>query len=113
MNNNRINILIASDINYAPYYGVMLTSLFMNNSDSTFDIYLITDETWPDSETKKFEKLCAKYHSTFHVYAIDATKMDDFPKTGHINKATYYNLNAANILPKDVHRVIYGWRHDC
>ncbi len=107
MNEERINILIASDINYAPYYGVMLTSLFINNSDSLFDIYLITDETWPEKETRKFEKLCAKYNSLFHVYAIDATKMDGFPKTGHINKATYYNLNAANILPKDVHRVIY------
>jgi len=42
----KINILIASDVNYAPYYGVMLTSIFENNKSLSFVIYLLTDETW-------------------------------------------------------------------
>lgn len=108
MKENIINILIASDINYAPYYGVMLTSLFLNNKDSAFDIYLITDNTWTNQETYKFENLCAKYNSYFHVQIIEDIEMADrFPICKHLNRATYYNLNIANLLPEIVHRVIY------
>lgn len=107
MKSSPINILIASDINYAPYYGVMLTSLFENNSESSFDIYLITDETWTEKETKKFSNLCEKHNSRFIVNAINVERMDSFPKSAHINRATYFNLNAANILPIAVCKVIY------
>ena len=54
MNNDRINILIACDKNYAPYYGVMLTSLFYNNKDSVFHIHWITDKFVPQEEKDKF-----------------------------------------------------------
>lgn len=108
MTNERINILIASDINYAPYYGVMLTSLFLNNKESAFDIYLITDNTWTKQETAKFERLCSKYNSNFYVRVVkDEEIIDTFPLAAHLNRATYFNLNVANLLPKSVHRVIY------
>lgn len=105
--NNHINVLIASDINYAPYYAVMLTSLFENNGESSFDIYLITDETWTKKETKKFYRLCKKHNSRFIVNAINVESMDSFPISAHINRAAYFNLNAANILPPSVHKIIY------
>ena len=108
MADEKINILIASDINYAPYYGVMLTSLFINNAESSFDIYLITDDTWTNKETERFDRLCAKYSSDFHVRIIEDIEMaNKFPIGKHLNRATYYNLNIANLLPETVHRVIY------
>lgn len=105
--NDCINILIASDINYAPYYGVMLTSLFAHNRESRFDVYLITDETWTEKETKKFEKMCEQYMSSFHVFSLDVERMDSYPQSTHLNRATYFNLNAANILPNTIHKIIY------
>lgn len=108
MTNERINILIASDINYAPYYGVMLTSLFENNKDSKFDVFLLTDDTWSIKETGRFETLCKKNNSNFYVRIIDDVEISDsFPLSAHLNRATYYNLNVANLLPESVHRVIY------
>ena len=107
MKSSTINILIASDINYAPYYGVMLTSLFENNRESSFDVFLITDETWTEKETKKFSGLCENHRSRFIVNAINVERMDSFPKSAHINRATYFNLSAANILPSSVHKIIY------
>lgn len=107
MRNSTINILIASDINYAPYYGVMLSSLFETNQESSFDVYLITDETWTEKETKKFSTLCEKHHSRFIVNVTNVERMNTFPKSTHINRATYFNLNAANILPTSVHKIIY------
>ena len=108
MNKERINILIASDINYAPYYGVMLTSLFENNRNSSFDVFLLTDNTWSKTETIKFETLCKKNNSNFYVRIINDVEItDSFPLSAHLNRATYYNLNAANLLPSTIHRVIY------
>lgn len=37
---NSINILCATDDNYAPYCGVMLTSLLENNKQYNIDIYI-------------------------------------------------------------------------
>lgn len=103
----RINILIGSDINYAPYYGVMLTSLFMNNKESKFDVYLLTDETWTDAETKKFSNLANSFNSTFKVIVVDFDIVKDFPKTFHISLPTYYRLQACNLLPNNIHKILY------
>jgi lipopolysaccharide biosynthesis glycosyltransferase len=107
MAKERINILIGSDINYAPYYGVMLTSLFMNNRESQFDVYLLTDSSWTVEETMKFERLTGKYNSNFFVFVVDASEMENFPQTTHISKPTYYRLKAPSFLPENVHKVLY------
>lgn len=103
----RINILIGSDINYAPYYGVMLTSLFMNNRESKFDVYLLTDETWTEEETARFNSLCKQFSSSFQVYKVNAADFRDYPKTGAIALSTYYRLEASRILPSCIHKILY------
>lgn len=109
MKNSTINILIASDINYAPYYGVMLASLFEHNKESQFDVYLITDNTWTEKETRRFEKLCGKYHSHFTALITDVFSLIDVPLNPdhHCNQATYYNILASRILPPEIDKVIY------
>lgn len=105
----RINILIGSDINYAPYYGVMLTSLFMNNKESKFDVHLLTDDTWTDKETKKYQKLAKKYGSRIFVYKVNDEQMQICPLNpeNHIARSTYYRLSAAEILPQNIEKIIY------
>ena len=107
MTKERIDILIASDINYAPYYGVMLTSLFINNKESCFDIHLLTDSTWTPEMTKRFEGLARQYDSSFHSYVVDEKVLADFPTKSHITLPTYYNLSASSLLPDSIHRIIY------
>ena len=109
MEKERINVLIGSDINYAPYYGVMLTSLLMNNAESVFNVYLLTDNSWTDKETIKFEKLCNKYRSNFYVNVVDEKKISICPLNpeNHIARSTYYRLMASELLPTEVQKVIY------
>ncbi len=109
MEKERINILIGSDINYAPYYGVMLTSLFINNRESQFDIFLLTDNSWTEKETKKFEKLCASYHSRFFVRVVEEEELRICPlnPNNHISRSTYYRLRAAVLLPDSVDKILY------
>lgn len=98
---------MACDRNYAPYYGVLLTSLFINNQDSQFHIHWITDDTIPLRVKEKFSRLVSDNHSVLSMYEIDKNKVADFPQYGHINYAAYYNLKIADILPQDVHCIIY------
>jgi lipopolysaccharide biosynthesis glycosyltransferase len=98
---------MACDKNYAPYYGVLLTSLFVNNKDNYFHIHWITDDTIPQWTKDKIVRLISDNHSKLSVYKIDKSKLTDFPQHGHINYAAYYNLNIAKILPPDIHRIIY------
>ena len=42
-NSERINILCATDNNYAPYCGIMLTSLFESNRDCGFNVFVFVD----------------------------------------------------------------------
>lgn len=102
-----IHILMACDRNYAPFYGVLLTSLFINNQESQFHIHWITDDTIPQKTKDKFIRLVSDNRSVLSMYEIDKSKVTDFPQYGHINYAAYYNLKIADILPQDVHRVIY------
>jgi len=104
---DRINIVIASDINYAPYYGVLLTSLFSNNREVCFDIYLLTDNTWTDKCNAKFCRLAQQHNSSFHVIRVDASKMKNFPVATHITLPSYYNMEACRLLPDNIHKVIY------
>lgn len=102
-----INILIACDNNYAPYYGVMLTSLFIHNSNSRFNVYWLTDKNVSHKQKENLYKLVTNYGSQLFVYEIDNAKLKDFPQSTHLNYAAYYNLNAANILPDTIHKIIY------
>lgn len=105
--NEVINILIGCDITYAQFYGVMLTSLFMNNKESKFSIYLLTDETWTEKETKKFEEICIKNDSSLHIKIVNTNILKYFPKTEHISLPAYYRLQASYLLPNDIHKVLY------
>ena len=98
---------MACDRNYAPFYGVLLTSLFINNQESRFHIHWISDDTIPQKVKDKFIRLVNVNRSELSLYEIDKSKVTDFPQYGHINYAAYYNLKIADILPQDVHRIIY------
>lgn len=102
-----INVLIASDINYAPYYGVMLTSLFVHNLDCTFDIHWLTDGSITQKEKEKFISLVKKYKSRLFIYNVNVDLIKKFPTIGHISLPSYYNLEASKLLPTTVHKIIY------
>ena len=107
MKKERINILIASDTNYASYYGVMLTSLFENNKESLFDIYFLTDKSLKGEDSKKFELLTSKYDAQLFVIPVNVNLVKTFPEVAHIKLPAYYHLSLSNLLPQTVHKIIY------
>ena len=107
-NSDTINILCATDENYAPYCGIMLTSLFESNRDCRFVVYVFTDVDFSETNKKKYNKLGKKYGNIIHLMKFDNAMIEKFPITsGRITRPTYYRLLATELLPKSVHKVIY------
>ena len=106
---NRIHILCATDNKYAPYCGIMLTSLFMNAGGSKYHVYIFADQSLSTCNRMKFSKLGKEYSCSVEIIEIDNSLLADCPVNTYTNITlpTYYRLLAPKILPKDIHRVIY------
>ena len=64
-----INILCSMDGNYVPYYGVMLTSLFLSNKEEQFEVYVITNDTHVEA-FDTLQQLVERYHYKLHIIQI-------------------------------------------
>lgn len=104
-----INILCATDNRYAPYCGIMLTSLLENNRSSRFCIYVFVDKCLSEDNELKYQQLAQNYACEIHVMHIDESLLEKCPvnKDTNITLATYYRLLAPQLLPQNVHKLIY------
>ena len=106
-----INILCATDNNYAPYCGVMLTSVFENNRDSAVTAYILIDKPLQESHQEKFNSLAARYCQQIIFLEVNNAFFEQFPLKGdginHWSIVTYYRLYAERLLPVNVEKVLY------
>lgn len=104
----KINILCATDDNYVPYCGIMLTSLFENNKDVNIDVYLMTAGL-NDKNRLDFISLSEKYGVNIHIVKVDDDALKNCPiRLGdHVSLVTYYRLLAPILLPNTVDRILY------
>ena len=105
-----ISVLCATDNNYAPYCGIMLTSLFESNNDCRFEVFLLHDGCLSTANERKLELLGSKYGNSIRLMAIDSTLVGGYSahSTSHImTLPTFYRLIATTVLPVELHKVIY------
>ena len=102
------NILCATDDNYIPYCGIMLTSLFEKNKDLSFEVYIIC-ETLSHKNAERLGLLAKHYNTKIHIIYINNNTFKDCPiRTGdHISIAAYYRLIAADVLPDKLDKILY------
>ena len=107
-----LNIVFASDDNYVPLLGVAITSLIKNNQDDfdKINIFILDDEI-SENNKKRLEKLIDNPN---HILIfIKTKKLDDLInllpmyKNSHISFTNYARLFMADLLPKDIDKVIY------
>lgn len=103
-----INILCATDNDYVPYCGIMLTSLFENNKEAKIHVYLMT-ETMSDSNWARLQELTRKYSQNISPIIIDSRKLKDCPMhdDDYVSLATYYRLLAPQLLPQEIDKILY------
>lgn len=101
-----MNVLVTLNANYIHPLKVMLTSLFVNNPDETFQIYLmhssLTEEEINDIRTKVEEN-----GSKLHNITVGEDCFSNAPTLMHYTKEMYYRLLAFKVLPKEIDRILY------
>lgn len=101
-----LNILITLNANYIKPLKVMLKSLFMNNKNEYFDIYLMHTSL----KVEELENLGA--YISGHQNRLFIVKMDDrcfqgAPVLFHYTKEMYFRLLAYKFLPGNLDRILY------
>ena len=103
-----MNIACATDNNFAPYCGIMLTSLFENNKEHTFTVYILTKGLSKEN-IEKLNSLASHYHSTITMIELDSNTFAACPikEDDRVSIVAYYRLALPFVLPSDIHRVLY------
>ena len=77
-----MNILCATDINFAPYCGIMLTSLLENNcreATNDVNVYVLVDKSFTPTEKNKYKKLCTRYGAQLYLITVDNQLLPPLP----------------------------------
>ena len=104
-----MNIVYASNDNYARHLGVSMCSLFDNNTrDRDIQVYIL-DAGLTEESRKKLDVIGRRYGRKLHY--VDMTDLKEripFPvDTGRFDISTLSRLFIGEILPADVKRALY------
>lgn len=105
-----LNILVQSSEYYAPFAGVMLTSLFENNKEiGTITVYLMTSDM-SGKNRGRFQSLAEQYQRT--IKFIDTKEIDCFLENHqapryHGAYTPYYKIFALSVIKDEIDRLIY------
>ena len=102
------NILCSTDNNYIPYCGIMLTSLFENNKELNFCIYILTEHL-SDRSKNELATLANSYNQRIEIITVDSEILKNCPirQGDHVSIATYYRLLAPKLLPSNIEKILY------
>lgn len=104
-----INILCATDDNYVPYCGIMLTSVFENNKGAEVHAYVLIDTPLTKRNRYKMDDLAKQYNQKIHFVMVDNSMLQHYPTKDmpYWSIAMYYRIFAAELLPADIDTILY------
>ncbi len=108
--NQDLNILVQSSEYYAPFAGVMLTSLFKNNQEiDQISVYLMTADM-SEKNRGRFRSLAEQYRR--EIKFIDTKEIDRFLENNqapryHGAYTPYYKIFALSVIKDKIDRLIY------
>lgn len=105
-----LNVLYLTDNNYAPFAGVSVTSLFINNKNIDNIVVYIIDDNISGDNKEKFNLLARKYNREIIFLDLsDGIKILEsmgIPKYRN-SYTTYLKLFTFNLLPNTVKRIFF------
>ena len=84
----------------------MLKSLFLNNEEEKFSIYLM-HSSLTDKELDNLSRYVNSHGSRLEIINIDDNCFSDAPILLHYTKEMYYRLLAYKFLPESLERILY------
>lgn len=101
-----MNILVTLDSNYIYPLCVMLNSLAKTNPENQFDVYVAYSSLTED-DFASMEKALSGTDAKIHRILVDNNIFSSAPVLDRLSKETYYRLLIGDILPEDVHKILY------
>lgn len=105
-----MNILTCTDSHFVIPTGIMLYSVCKNNVGEELNFYLIVDATVTDAQKQSIENEIKKFEkTTIHFFKVDIKEIEEYLVVVAPNfpKSIYYRLLMADILPKNLDKIIY------
>ncbi len=94
-----MNICVSANSGYMRYLYVMLTSLYINNTDNSVHIYVLQAD-FTDEDIHALSSLTKEYHQEIDFIRIDAEYFSSLPER-HLKKEAYFRLLMPYVLPVD------------
>lgn len=101
-----MNILVTLNANYLIALKVMLKSLFINNPDESFHIYLMHSSI-PDDAIEDVNRRIESEGHRLSVIRMREDWFQDAPVLKHYSKEMYYRLLAFKFLPPEMDKILY------
>ena len=101
-----LSILVTLNEHYLPQLEVMLSSLHASNPGENVSVWLI-HRSLTSEQLARLERRCGLLGFSLFPVTADARLFADAPLTRQYPQEMYYRLLAAQLLPEEMHRVIY------
>lgn len=101
-----VNILVSLNSNYILPLKVMLKSLFINNKNEKFNIYLMHSSI-KQEELSHINLFIQQHGHQLFVITVQEEQFSDAPVLLHYTKEMYYRLLAYKYLPSDLDKILY------
>ncbi len=101
-----IQIVCTIDDNYAQHCAVLLASIFKNNPNHSFKIFIVHNGLRVDN----VDKLCSfgrEHLAELEFIKIDEEQLKHVPISAHVTLATYYRLLLPKVLPESTHKILF------
>lgn len=102
------DIVINTDNNYIQHCMAMLCSLYENNREHQITLHIL-EHGMAESSKKLIKELTERYDNSCQFYTVDETPLEgvQFRSKRPLNKAAYYRLMLASVLPQNLDTVLY------
>ena len=100
-----IEIVVSTDHRFIMPSGVMMYSVCRNNLDVKVCFHVIVDESVTEEDKADLRDVAKGQDVRF--YDVDSSVFSNLPILPGLSPATYYRLLIPQILPEDIHRVLY------
>jgi lipopolysaccharide biosynthesis glycosyltransferase len=96
------------DERYAQHCAVMLCSLFVNNPQAKFRIYLLTDGL-KGSSARRLRTICTQFGHLLVITPVDTSVLSGarVSPDDHVSLATYYRILLPKLLPLEVDKALF------
>lgn len=103
--NDKINIVFASDDNYAQHIAVVMASIIAKTKEEV--CFFVINDNISSEKITKLKNTAVKLNTTVEFIAVQEEQFKNVYLSGHVSKAAYFRLALADIMPGDIEKVIY------